>query len=166
MKKDKLYISMELGKWLFFAIVPLVFFIMKCVSISNVDGGTKFIISASSYIFLLLIFIVVKKAMLKNYIADLNGKIVNYTTQLETEVDENKIPLIEKAMGKALIYRHSINVVPIIAVSGLILVVVKALEDSLVKLYSVVGICLVSFIFGFICMLVQSKNVRSKNRRN
>lgn len=165
MKKDKMYIAMAIGQWLFFLGIPLALFIAKCTTISQNKGGTSFIINASSYILLLIIYIVAKKTIFKNYMADVQGKIVNYTTQITTETDQTKIPLIEKELSKCLMLRHLINILPVILVFGLAMVFVKALEESIVKLYSVIGICLVSFILGLICVILQSKNIKSKNRR-
>lgn len=164
MKKDKLYILMTICQWLFFAGVPIALFIMKCTTIAQTKDGTGFIITASGYIFLLIIYIIVKKTILKNYINDLQGKIVNYTTQITTETDQEKIPLVEKALSKCLIMRHIINILPVILVFGLLMVFTKALEQSLVNLYSVLGVCFLSFILGLICVIIQSKYIKSKHR--
>jgi hypothetical protein len=164
MKKDKKYWALEIAQLIFFLIIPIVLFIWKCTTIQN-DGGTRFIISCSGYIVAIIIFIVFKKIVLKKYLADLSGKIVNYTTQIETETDQTKIPLIEKALSKCLIIRNLFIVAPVLIALGLLLVVIKAIEQQMITLYSVVGLCVISYIIGFICMLFQSYSIKSKNRR-
>lgn len=164
MKKDKRYWALEISQLMFFLVVPIVLFIWKCTTIRN-DGGTQFIISCGGYIVAIIIFIVFKKIILKKYLADLNGKIVNYTTQIETETDQTKIPLIEKAFSKCLIIRDIFTVVPVVIGLGLLLVIIKAVEQQLITLYSVIGLCLLSYVLGFICMLYQSYSIKSKNRR-
>lgn len=165
MKKDKTFIFLEIAKWLFFLVLPLGVFVWKCTTLGEVEGGTKFIISCSGYVALLLIYIVLKKVIMKNYIANLNGKIVNFTTQLETEIDEQKIPLIEQALRRCLLIRDCFTVAPIIIVCGLLLYVIRAIEYGIVTLYSVVGLIAISYALGFVFMLFQSANVKSKNRK-
>lgn len=165
MKKDKLYWTMEALKWVFYAVIPILVFIAKCTTILGQKGGVKFMIGCSSYIVLLLLFFIIKKTLLKNYIRDLSGKIVNYQTQLETETDQTKIPLIEKALSKCLITRSVFTVVPVLLVIGIVILIVSALEKDLVTLYSVLGLIALSMIFGMIAMIVQDANVKSKNRK-
>ena len=86
-------------------------------------------------------------------------------TQIETETDQSKIPLIEKALSKCLIIRDVFTVIPVLIGLGLLLVIIKAVEQQLITLYSVMGMCLLSYIVGFICMLFQSYSIKSKNRR-
>jgi hypothetical protein len=164
MKKDKKYWALEIAQLIFFLIIPIVLFIWKCTTIQN-DGGTRFIISCSGYIVAIIVFIIFKKIVLKKYLADLGGKIVNYTTQIETETDQTKIPLIEKALSKCLIIRDLFIVAPVLVALGLLLVIIKAIEQQMITLYSVVGLCVISYIIGFICMLFQSYSIKSKNRR-
>lgn len=164
MKKDKSFIALEIMKWVFFLAIPVALFFAKCVTITGNKGGVKFMVSCSTFIVALIIYIVFKKVILKKYFQELSAKIVNYTTQLETETDQTKIPLIEKALRKCLTLRTIFNVLPIIIVMGLVLVLVKALETDLVKLYAVVGYCTISYILGFICMLWQDASIKSKNR--
>jgi hypothetical protein len=164
MKKDKKYWALEIAQLIFFLIIPIVLFIWKCTEIQN-DGGTRFIINCSGYIIAIIIFIVFKKIVLKRYLADLSGKIVNYTTQIETETDQTKIPLIEKAMSKCLIIRDLFIIMPVLIALGLLLVIIKAVELQMITLYSVIGLCVISYIIGFICMLFQSYSIKSKNRR-
>ena len=164
MKKDKRYWALEISQLMFFLVVPIVLFIWKCTTIKN-DGGTQFIISCSGYIVAIIVFIVFKKIILKKYLADLNGKIINYMTQIETETDQSKIPLIEKALSKCLIIRDVFTVIPVLIGLGLLLVIIKAVEQQLITLYSVIGMCLLSYLVGFICMLFQSYSIKSKNRR-
>lgn len=165
MKKDLTFIFLEIAKWLFFLVIPIAVFIWKCTTIAAVESGTNFIISCSGYIALLLVYLVFKKVIMKNYIADLRGKIVNYTTQIETEIDEQKITLIEKALRKCLLIRDCFTVAPIIIVCGLLLYVIRAIEYDIVTLYSVVGLIAISYALGFVFMLFQSANVKSKNRK-
>jgi RsiW-degrading membrane proteinase PrsW (M82 family) len=164
MKKDKKYWALEIAQLIFFLIVPIALFIWKCTTIQN-EGGTKFIINCSGFIFAIIIFIVFKKVILKKYLSDLNGKIVNYTTQIETETDQTKIPLIEKALSKCLIIRDLFIVAPVLVALGLLLVIIKAIEQQMITLYSVIGMCVISYTIGFICMLFQSYSIKSKNRR-
>lgn len=164
MKKDKKYWALQIAQLIFFLIVPIVLFIWKCTTIQN-EGGTKFIINCSGFIVAIIVFIVFKKVILKKYLADLNGKIVNYTTQIETETDQTKIPLIEKALSKCLIIRDLFIVAPVLVALGLLLVIIKAVEQQMITLYSVIGLCVISYIIGFICMLFQSYSIKSKNRR-
>lgn len=164
MKKDKLYWSMEALKWVFFGVIPILIFIFKCTTITGQNGGVKFMIGCSSYIVLLLLFFIIKKTLLKNYIRDLSGKIVNYTTQLETETDQSKIPLIEKALSKCLLARSIFTVIPVLLVIGIVILVVNALEKDLITLYSVLGLIGLSIIFGMVAMVVQETNIKSKNR--
>lgn len=164
MKKDKKYWCLEILQLMFFLVVPIVLFIWKCTTIKN-GGGTQFIINCSGYILAIIVFIVFKKIILKKYLADLSGKIVNYTTQIETETDQTKIPLIERALSKCLIMRDLFIVAPVLVGLGLLLVVIKAVEQQMITLYAVVGLCVLSYIFGFICMLFQSYSIKSKNRR-
>lgn len=164
MKKDKKYWALEIAQLIFFLIVPIGLFIWKCTSIQN-DGGTQFIINCGGYIVAIIIFIVFKKIVLRRYLQDLNGKVINYTTQIETETDQTKIPLIEKALSKCLVIRDVFIVAPVLIGLGLLLVVIKAVETQLITLYSVVGLCTISYLIGFICMLYQSYSIKSKNRR-
>lgn len=165
MKKDKKYWALQIAQLLFFLIIPIVLFIWKCTTIKN-EGGTEFIISCSGFIMAIIIFIVFKNIILKKYLADLDGKIINYTTQMETETDQSKIPLIEKALSKSLLIRDLFIVIPVLIVLGLLLLIIKAVEQQMITLYSVIGLCLLSYIVGFICMLFQSYSIKSKNRRN
>lgn len=165
MKKDKQYWALQIAQLLFFLIIPIVLFIWKCTTIKN-EGGTEFIISCSGFIMAIIIFIVFKNIILKKYLADLDGKIINYTTQMETETDQSKIPLIEKALSKSLLIRDLFIVIPVLIVLGLLLLIIKAVEQQMITLYSVIGLCLLSYIVGFICMLFQSYSIKSKNRRN
>lgn len=164
MKKDKKYWALEIAQLIFFLIIPIVLFIWKCTTIQNA-GGTRFIINCSGFIAAIIIFIVFKKIILKKYLLDLNGKIVNYTTQIETETDQTKIPLIEKALSRCLMIRDLFIVTPVLIALGLLLVVIKAIEQQMITLYSVIGFCVISYIIGFICMLFQSYSIKSKNRR-
>lgn len=165
MKKDKKYWALQIAQLLFFLIIPIVLFIWKCTTIKN-EGGTEFIISCSGFIMAIIIFIVFKNIILKKYLADLDGKIINYTTQMETETDQSKIPLIEKALSKSLVIRDLFIVIPVLIVLGLLLLIIKAVEQQMITLYAVLGLCLLSYIVGFICMLFQSYSIKSKNRRN
>lgn len=165
MKKDKRYWALQIAQLLFFLIIPVALFIWKCTTIKN-DGGTQFIINCSGFIVAIIIFIVFKKVILKKYLADLNGKIINYSTQLETETDQSKIPLIEKALSKTLIIRDLFIVIPVLIGLGLLLLIIKAVEQQLITLYAVVGLCFLSYLVGFICMLFQSYSIKSKNRRD
>lgn len=165
MKKDKKYWALQIAQLLFFLIIPVALFIWKCTTIKN-NGETEFIISCSGFIMAIIIFIVFKKIILKKYLADLNGKIINYTTQMETETDQSKIPLIEKALSKSLVIRDLFIVIPVLIVLGLLLLIIKAVEQQMITLYSVLGLCLLSYIVGFICMLFQSYSIKSKNRRD
>lgn len=164
MKKDKLYIALEIAKWVFFLGIPLALFIWKCTSIGNSAGGTKFIVGCSGYIICLIIYIIFKKAIMKKYLFELNGKIVNYTTQLETETDEEKITLIEKALRKCLIIRDIFNVAPIIIGFALMLLIIKNIEKDIITLYGVLGLITLSCLLGFGCNLLQDSNIKSKNR--
>lgn len=165
MKKTKLWWSMELLQWLFFAIIPLIIFIIKCTTIGGQPGGTKFIVGCSSYILLLIIYMIIKKTLLKGYIEKLRNKQANLEAQIDTETDQTKIPLIEKALGKAMLYSKAFNTIPVLLVIGIILLVVKALEHDVITMYAVLGVSLVSCLFGFICQIVQALNIRSKHRR-
>lgn len=165
MKKDITFILLEIAKWLFFLVIPVAVFIWKCTTLGAVEGGTKFIASCSGYIVLLIVFLVFKKVIMKNYIADLRGKIVNYTTQIETETEEQKITLIEKALRKCLLIRDCFTVAPVVIVCGLLLYIIRAIEYDIVTLYSVVGLIAISYALGFVFMLFQSANVKSKNRK-
>ena len=165
MKKDKRYWALQIAQLLFFLIIPVALFIWKCTTIKN-DGGTQFIINCSGFIVAIIIFIVFKKIILKKYLADLNGKIINYSTQLETETDQSKIPLIEKALSKTLIIRDLFIVIPVLIGLGLLLMIIKAVEQQLITLYAVVGLCFLSYLVGFICMLFQNYSIKSKNRRD
>lgn len=165
MKKDKRYWALQIAQLLFFLIIPVALFIWKCTTIKN-DGGTQFIINCSGFIVAIIIFIVFKKVILKKYLADLNGKIINYSTQLETETDQSKIPLIEKALSKTLIIRDLFIVIPVLIGLGLLLMIIKAVEQQLITLYAVVGLCFLSYLVGFICMLFQNYSIKSKNRRD
>ena len=165
MKKDKLYVSLEVAKWAFFLLIPIALFIWKCTSIGNVEGGTKFILGCSGYIAILVIYIIFKKAIMKKYLTELNGKIVNYSTQLEVETDEQKITNIEKALRKCLIIRDIFTVAPLVVAAGLILLIVKALEQDVITLYSIMGFVAISYLCGFICDLVQDSNIKSKHRK-
>jgi hypothetical protein len=164
MKKDKKYWFFEISKIIFFLIIPIVLFIWKCTTIHE-NGGVRFIISCSGFIMGLIIFIIFKNVVLKKYLAELNGKIINYTTQIETETDQTKIPLIEKALKKCLIIRDLFTAVPVMLILGFLLIVIKAVEQQMITLYSVLGLCVISYILGFICMLWQSYSIKSKNRR-
>ena len=166
MKKDKLYISLEIAKWIFFLALPIALFIWKCTTIGNADGGTKFITSCCGYIVCIIIYIIFKKAIMKNYVKELNGKIVNYYTQLETETDQEKITLIENALKKCLIIRDIFNLVPILIACALILLIVKALEKDIITMYSVLGFITLSCLMGFGCTMAQDWNIKSKNRVN
>jgi hypothetical protein len=114
----------------------------------------------------LIIYVIIKKVMLKNYLVTLNGKIINYTTNLEIETDQTKIPLIERALGKCLMIRDSFTALPIIIVLGLVITLCKAMENDLITLSIVIGLSILSYILGYICMLVQASNIRSRNRLN
>jgi len=166
MRKTRLWIAMECLKWLFFAGVPIALFLWKCTSIGITDGGSKFIFGCSGYIMALIIYVIIKKVMLKNYLVTLNGKIINYTTNLEIETDQTKIPLIERALGKCLMIRDSFTALPIIIVLGLVITLCKAMESDLITLSIVIGLSILSYILGYICMLVQASNIRSRNRLN
>lgn len=164
MKKDKIYIITEIAKWVFFLGVPLILFFWKCTTIFGQKGGATFIIGCSGYIAGLLIYLCAKKFMFKNYFANLNGKIVNYETALETETDTAKITLIENAIRKTTIIRDCFTVIPTLLILGLALTLIKAMESGLVTLFSVVGLSTISYLLGYICMLIQNKNIKSKNR--
>lgn len=164
MKKDKVYITLEIAKWFFFLGLPLALFIWKCTTLGNTEGGTKFIVGCGGYIVCIIIYIIFRKVIMKNYLNDLNGKIINFTTQLETETDSEKITLIEKALRKCLIIRDIFNVLPVIIGCALILLIVKSIEKDIITLYSVVGLITVSCLMGFICGLVQDANIKSKNK--
>ena len=164
MKKDKVYIILEIAKWFFFLVLPIAIFIWKCTTLGNIEGGTKFILGCSGYIVCIIIYIIFKKAIMKNYLHDLSGKIVNYSTQLEIETDPEKITLIEKAIRKCLIIRDVFNIIPILIGCALVLLIVKALEKDVVTMYSVLGLITISCMLGFICVMIQDANVKSKNR--
>jgi len=164
MKKTVLWWITEILKWVFFAGFPIALFLWKCTSIGDTEGSTKFILGVSGYIVALIVYIIIKKVLLKNYIIGLNGKIINFTTSLEIETDPVKMTLIEKALAKALIIRESFTVIPIIIIFGLLVTLCKALETDLITLASVIGVLCLSCIAGFICMIIQSANVKSKNR--
>lgn len=164
MKKDKLYITLEVAKWFFFLGIPIALFIWKCTTLGQTPGGTKFIIGVSGYIVCIILYILFKKLIMKNYIRDLNGKIVNYTTQLETETDEEKITLIEKALRKCLVIRDVFNVIPLIIAFALILVIIKNVEKDIITLYSVLGFITISCLCGFLCNVLQDAKIKSKNR--
>lgn len=164
MKKDKIYILTEIGKWVFFLGMPLFLFFWKCTTLFGIDGGSKFILGCSGYIFGLLLYLCARKFLFKTYFANLNGKIVNFETELETEIEAEKISLIEKALQKHTLVRDTILVIPTLLILGLSLTLIKAMESGLVTLFSVVGLSTISYLLGYICMLIQNKNIKSKNR--
>lgn len=164
MKKDKMYWILEFCILAFYLIIPVALFIWKCTSIGEQEGGTKFIIGCSGYVAAFVVYIIAKKLVFKRYLAQLEGKIINYTTQIETEIDPAKITLIEKALRKCLIIKTIISVIPVIIMCGLLLLVIKALESDMVTLYAVVGFITISIGCGFVCELIQDANVKSKHR--
>lgn len=164
MKKDKTYWILEALKILFFAVIPIALFIMKCTTLNQQQGGTKFIIGCSGYIVALILYFVIKKIVLKRYLSQIDGKIVNYETQIETETDQEKITLIENALRKCLIIKTIFTVIPVIILLGLLLMIVKGLEKDLLTLYSVIGFIALSICAGFICEIIQDANVKSKHR--
>lgn len=165
MRKDKEYWVLEAFKLVFFALLPITIFILKCTSLIGQTGGTKFILGCSGYIVAMIVYLVIKKVVLRTYLQDLNGKIVNYTTQIETETDQSKIPFIEKALSKCLSIRAIFTIAPILIVGGLGLLIVKSIEQDFVKLYSVLGLIAVSYLFGTIVWLIQASKVKSKHRK-
>ena len=97
--------------------------------------------------------------------AKLKIKTANLETQIETETDQTKIPLIEKSLGTNLILNNCFNIIPIALCFGLLLLVTKALENSLITMCSVLGLSMLSIVLGFICTIIQAKNITSKNKQ-
>ena len=156
-KKKLVYLLLEL---FFIAIVPVVLVVLQYGKIAD----EKFMIGLTGILLLLVIFIICRKVVLRRWLENLRGQIVNFQSDLKTENDEGKIANIERELKSARTVEVLFNAVMPLMFLVLMVYMCKALEAQLVELSGVLGFIAVSFVVGTVFSVLSAREVVSKNK--
>lgn len=160
-KRRILFFTLQILCWY---IAPLVFIILQYSTLSNTSTTVNFKINITGIVLLVLVTMLFKKLFLNKYCKKLALKIATFETQIETEVNLDKIITIENAIKRAKTIESIFNfVLPIIILSGSVYVC-WALEKSIIKLMGVLGFITISYVAGEIFNILEILSIQSKHR--
>lgn len=156
-KKKLAYLLLEL---VFLGGVPLALILSQYGQIQS----ERFKLGLTGILLVLLVFLILKKVVLRRYFENLRGQIVNFQSDLKTENDPGKIANIERELKHARTVETLFNAIMPFVFLVLMFCMCRALEAQLVKLSGVVGFIALSFAVGTVFSVLASREVVGKNK--
>lgn len=155
MKRTKLTWTYFILQIVFMLIVPCVF-----IWVQYGDLATKYKVSVSAILLLVVVFLVFKRVFLAKYLKTLETKIANIETNALSITDENAIKSNKKAWRfYSVIQLITSAVVPILLfIFGI--ETIKVVEDGLIKLYGCLMCCLLSVCVGVLFRVAEIYSMR------
>lgn len=158
-KKKLVYTVLEL---LFIGVIPVVLIMTQYGQIQS----DKFKLGLTGILLVLLVFLILKKVVLRRYFDSLRGQIVNFQSDLKTENDPGKIENIERELRNARTVETVFNAIMPFVFLVLMYCMCRALEAQLVKLSGVIGFIGISFVVGTVFSVLSAREIVSKNKEN
>lgn len=156
-KKKLVYTLLEL---LFIGVVPVVLIMTQYGQIQS----EKFKLGLTGILLVLLVFLILKKVVLRRYFESLRGQIVNFQSDLKTENESGKIENIERELRNARTVETVFHAVMPFVFLTLMYCMCRALEAQLVKLSGVIGFIGISFVVGTVFSVLSAREIVSKNK--
>ena len=159
MKKNSLYWITEILQYVFFLVTPLALVIYNFCSTEQTTETTKFTISFSGVLLLFIIFLVLKKSFFKRKLEDQHTQLMNHISDLGVETDQNRLAALEKAVRGESIFRDCLTYIPVLILTVLLYLVIDAVQAGIMTFAGCLGFIMLSFLCGFICVLVQDATI-------
>lgn len=163
MKKTKWQAVCIVCQFLCMFVVPVV--LLWAEYGNDVFGSVKFKISFTSIVFILLFLLLTKKVILKSYLEGMQTELATLRGKAVTETDADKIEMLKRQYRKLkyidLMFR---SIMPVIILVGITLLI-KALEQQVIKMYGVFGWSTVSFVVGLFFAALEIHLTRLPNEK-
>ncbi len=161
MKKTPQKIIFGIMSAVFYLAVPIIIILVEYLSSAEV--GNKYSISFMGLLAILIVFWVFKRVFINKRLANYLVTLAALKGTLEVETDKDKIANAENAIKRMQTVETTINsVLPILA-CGVVLYGCHIMEQGIAKFSGAVGFCLISFIVGFVFIVLESRQVVSRH---
>ena len=145
------------GEIVFVVLLPAILVIMNYTSWG--EGTTGFKIGLSGVILLLLVFVFLRKMILKKYFDRLRDSLTQHVADLKVETNEEK----RKALKDRIKFERTIECVLNFVVPALLLgalfILCQALETAAVKMSGTVGFIAASELVGLVFSILEAREV-------
>lgn len=159
-KKKVIYFILE---FMFVCVVPLVLVILNYSNIGNTKEETGFKITITGIMLLIMALFVLKKMFINRITDNINHQVNHLISELKIENDEYKISNIERNLKNLKTVQAILNSILPLLLFVCFIICAKALESQIIKLSSVLGLMFISYLFGFIFAILNSREIYSKN---
>ena len=150
-------IVFTVGEVVFVVLIPAILVIMNYTSWGS--GTLGFKISLSGIVLLLVVYVFLRKVILKKRFDRLRDSLTQHMADLKVETDEEK----KKALKDRIKFERTIecvlNFITPALLLGALFVLCQALETAAVKMSGTVGFIAASEIVGFVFSILEAREV-------
>ena len=154
--------------WTFFALQLLFMLVAPCVFIWLQYGEltTKYKISVTAIMLVLLVFLTFKKIFINNWLKKLDAKIIGIETNALSVTNQEAIKTMKKTWRACSVLQTLVSAIIPLLIFVLAVITIKVVEDGLIKLFGCLMFCLISIFIGVIFRLAEIYAMKTAHEVN
>ena len=149
--------------WTFFVLQMLFMLVAPCVFIWVQYGEltTKYKISVTAIMLVLLVFITFKKIFINNWLKKLDAKIIGIETNALSVTNQEAIKTMKKTWRACSVLQTLVSAIIPLLIFVLAVITIKVVEAGLIKLFGCLMFCLISIVIGLIFRIAEIYSMKS-----